>query len=55
MGEKLINFIEKAYVVGTHWNCLSRQLQCVPTKYVTENKEENYLEIYIFLVSCPLS
>ena len=23
--------------------------------YVTENKEENYLEIYIFQVSCPLS
>ena len=32
-----------------------RQFQCVPTKYVTENKEENYLEIYIFQVSCPLS
>ena len=28
---------------------------CVPTRYVTENKEENYLEIYIFQVSCPLS
>ena len=24
------------------------------TTYVTENKEENYLEIYIFQVSCPL-
>ena len=24
-------------------------------QHVTENKEENYLEIYIFLVSCPLS
>ena len=23
--------------------------------YVTENKEENYLEIYIFQVACPLS
>ena len=23
--------------------------------YVTENKEENNLEIYIFQVSCPLS
>ena len=32
-----------------------RQFQCVPTTYVTENKEENYLEIYIFQVSCPLS
>ena len=32
-----------------------RQFQCVPTAYVTENKEENYLEIYIFQVSCPLS
>ena len=28
----------------------------VPTTYVTEkNKEENYLEIYIFQASCPLS
>ena len=32
-----------------------RQFQCVPTTYVTENKEENYLEIYIFQVSGPLS
>ena len=32
-----------------------RQFQCVPTTYVTENKEENCLEIYIFQVSCPLS
>ena len=32
-----------------------RQFQCVPTTYVTENTEENYLEIYIFQVSCPLS
>ena len=31
-------------------------IQCVPTTYVnTENKEEKYLEIYIFQVSCPLS
>ena len=36
---------EKTYVVGTH----------APTIYVTENKEENYLEIYIFQVSCTLS
>ena len=40
------SFIKKTYVVGTH---------CVPTTYVTENIEENYLEIYIFEVSCPLS
>ena len=46
------SFIEKTYVVGTHWNS---QFQCVPTAYVTENKEENYLEIYIFQVSCPSS
>ena len=45
------SFLEKTYVVGTHWNCLI----CVPTTYVTENKEENYLEIYIFQVSWPLS
>ena len=28
---------------------------CVPATYVTENKEENFLEIYVFQVSCPLS
>ena len=31
-----------------------RQFQCVPTTYVTENKE-NYLEIYTYQVLCPLS
>ena len=36
--------------VRTHWSCLKeaipmRQFQCVTTTYVTENKEENYLEI----------
>ena len=31
-----------------------RQFQCVPTAYVTENKE-NYLEIYTCQVSCQLS
>ena len=40
-GEKLI------YVVGTHQNYFQ--------SYVTENKEENYLEIHLFQVSCPLS
>ena len=50
------SFIEKTYVVGTLWNCFTmRQFQCVPTTYVTEHKEENYLEIYMFQVSCPLS
>ena len=34
------SFIEKTYAVGTHW----RQLQCLPTTYGTENKEENYLK-----------
>ena len=42
------SFIEKTYDVGTH-NI------SVPTTYVTENREENCLEIYIFQVSCPLS
>ena len=46
------SFIEKTYVVGTHWNC---PIQCVHTPFVTENKEANYLEVYIFQVSCPLS
>ena len=43
------SFLEKIYVVGTHWN---RLIEAIP---MTENKEENYLEIYIFQVSCPLS
>ena len=30
------------------------QFQCVPTTYVTENKE-NYLKIYTYQVSFPLS
>ena len=42
--------IEKTYVVGTHWNCLIEA-----TTYVTENEVENYLDIYIFQVSCTLS
>ena len=29
--------------------------QCIPTTYVFENKEEKYLENYIFQVSCSLS
>ena len=51
------SFIEKTYVVSIHWNCLKEAIlfQCVPTTYATENKEENYLEIYIFQISCPLS
>ena len=42
--------IDNTYVVGTQ-----RQFQCVPSTYVTENKVENYLEFYIFQVSCPLT
>ena len=49
------SFIEKTYVVGTHRNCLIKAIPICTTTYVTENKEENYLEIYIFQVSCPLS
>ena len=37
------SFIEKTYVVGTHWNCLY-----VPTTYVTD-KKKNYFEIYIYI------
>ena len=47
--------IEKTYSVGTHWNCLIEAIPMCNTTYVTENKEENHLEIYIFQVSCPLS
>ena len=35
--------------------CCMYTLEFEPTAYVTEYKEENYLEIYIFQVSCPLS
>ena len=35
-------YIEKMYVVGTHRGYSNVYLQT----YVTENKEENYLEIY---------
>ena len=41
MVQKII--IEKTYVVGTHWNCLTEaipQSHCVPTTYVAENKGE---------------
>ena len=31
-----------------------RQLQCVPTTYITENKE-TYFEIYTYQESCPLA
>ena len=31
-----------------------KQFQCVPTPYVNKIKE-NYLEIYTYQVSCPLS
>ena len=39
------SFIEKTYNVG----------RGVSSTHVTENKEENYLEIYIFQVSCSVS
>ena len=45
-GEKLINWKDI---------CCRYTLVRVPTTYVTENKEENYLEIYFLQVSCPLS
>ena len=51
------SFIEKTYVVGTHWNCL---IEAIPMctynikNYVTGNKD-NYLDIYTCQVSCPLS
>ena len=47
------SFIEKTYVVGTHWNCLIEAIPMYTYNIATENKEENYLEIYIFQVSCP--
>ena len=60
MGKIHDAFIEKTYVVGTHWNCLIELIEAIPMCtynicYITENKEKNYLEIYIFQVSCPVS
>ena len=50
------SFIEKTYVEGTHWNCLIEAIpMCTYNIYVTEIKEENYLEIYIVQVSSPFS
>ena len=40
------SFIEKTYIVCTHWNCL---IEAIPT-YVTENKDENYLESIMSIV-----
>ena len=48
------NSFEKTYAVESYM-LIERQFQCVPTTYVTENKEEIYLEVYIFEVPCPLS
>ena len=45
-------YVEKTYVVGTHWNCLT-----VPTTYATENKKKTILK-FTFIpsqVSSPLS
>ena len=46
------SFIEKTYVVGTHWNCLGGNSN-VYLQHVTKNKE-NYSEIYTFQVSSQL-
>ena len=35
--------------------CIETIPMCTFPTYVTENTEENYLEIYVFQVSCPLS
>ena len=49
------NLLER-HMLQVHIGIASmRQFQCVPTTHFTENKEENYLEIYIFEVSGPLS
>ena len=46
----------KRHMLYVHFGIASmRQFQREPTTYYfTENKEDNYLEIYIFQVSCPL-
>ena len=50
-GEKLIYWKD----ICSRYTLELPQFQCVPTTYVTENKEENFLEIYIIQVSCSLS
>ena len=63
------SFIEKTYVVGTHWNCLYKDICCRYTLKLPHRGNSNVylqhmllkirkkiiLEIYIFQVSCPLS
>ena len=49
------SFTEKTFVIGAHWNCLFGGNSNVNLQqYVAENKE-NYLEIYSYQESCPLS
>ena len=48
------SFIEKTYVVGTHWNGLKEAISMCTYNIITENKE-NVLEIYIFQISSSLS
>ena len=49
------SFIEKTYVVGTHWNSLIEAIPMWTYNICYWNKEENYLDINIFQVACPLS
>ena len=46
------SFIEKTYVVGTHWNGLIEVIPTYTYNILLQIKEENYLEIYIFQVAC---
>ena len=42
------SFIEKTYVVGTHWNCLIEAIQCVPTTYVTVKRKKTIWKFTYF-------
>ena len=51
----LIYWIDKCDILKVHIGiAIMRQFQCVPTTYVTENKE-TYYEIYTYPESFPLA
>ena len=39
----------KKYVVGTYWNCLKRQFQCIPTTYKFTKKDKTNKLIAVIL------
>ena len=50
---KHLVIIGKTYIVDTHWKCFYEAIPCVPTIYVTENKETSFK--FTFKLPCSLS